>query len=105
MKGTCRKPRTYRQKARREYMGFVKAGKRTGRARRKALGRQLRYLRRNLSIIDALCEQVSLTVLSRRQYRELLVIRELYRQQRWMYDNRSRAIVKSGVRPDQAASL
>ena len=92
LKGQQRKPRTYRRKARREYVAFIKSGKRKGKRRRKALRQQLNYLRRNLSTIDALSEQVPLTVLSRRQYRELLVIRELYRQQQWMYDHRSRRI-------------
>jgi len=92
LKGKRRKPRTYRRKARRAYVAFIKSGKRSGRARRKALRQQLGYLRRNLSTIDALSEQVPLTLLSRRQYRELLVIRELYRQQQWMYDHRSRRI-------------
>ena len=97
--GTRRKPRTYRQKARRQYLAFVKKRKRSARQRRKVLGQQLRYLRRNLATIDALCEEVPLTLLSRRQYRDLLVIRELYRQQSWMYENRCNRI------PDRIVSI
>lgn len=92
LKGQQRKPRTYRRQARRAYVAFIKSGKRKGGLWRKALRKQLGYLRRNLSTIDTLSEQVSLTELSRRQYRELLVIREVYRQQQWMYDHRSRRI-------------
>ena len=35
---------------------------------------------------------VSLQVLNRKQYKTLLVINELYRQQKWMYDNRTHSI-------------
>ena len=92
LKGTQRKPRTYRQKARRLYVGFVKNRKHIARQRRKVLGRQLRFLGRNLRNIDHLASSVSLTRLSRRQYRDLLVIHELYRQQLWMYETRCHRI-------------
>ena len=92
LKGTQRKPRTYRQKARRLYLGHIKNRKRTTRQRRKILGQQLRFLRRNLKTIEKLTESVSLSLLTRSQYRSLLVIHELYRQQLWMYENRSHRI-------------
>ena len=69
LKGQQRKPRTYRHKARREYVAFIKSGKRKGKTLRKALRQQPNYLRRNLSTIDALSKQVPLTVLSLRRYR------------------------------------
>ncbi len=87
-----KKPRTYRRKARKEYLAVAKS-KRVGRKQRqKAIRRQLGYLRRNLATIDRLTPQTSLSVLTRRQYRDLLVISELYRQQQWMYDQRSQRI-------------
>ena len=92
LKGTQRKPRTYRRNARRQYVASVKNRKRSARQRRKALGQQLRFLRRNLETIAALCEQVPLSRLSPRQYRDLLVIQELYRQQSWMYEKRCKRI-------------
>ncbi len=92
LRGTQRKPRTYRKKARRLYVNHTKNRKRIARQRRKILGQQLRFLGRNLRTIDKLCRTVSLTLLSRRQYRDLLVIHELYRQQLWMYENRSHRI-------------
>ncbi len=92
LKGTRRKPRTYRKKARKQYLGYVKNRKLTARQRRKVWGQQLRYLRRNLAAIDRLIEDVPLTILRRRQYRDLLVIQELYRQQNWMYENRCQRI-------------
>jgi len=92
LKGTCSKPRTYRQKARRLYVSYTKTRKRSSRQRRKALGQQLRFLGRNLTTIGQLAQQTPLTHLDRRQYRALLVIQELYRQQQWMYDNRCHRI-------------
>ena len=92
LKGSRKKPRTYRRIARRLYTSHSKKRKSTARQRRKASGQQLRFLRRNLKTIQQLAAQVSLTVLSRCQYRNLLVIHEAYRQQLWLYENRSRSI-------------
>jgi len=92
LKGTMSKPRTYRQKARRLFVGYCKTRKRSTRQTRKALGQQLRFLGRNLRTIGQLAEHTSLTRLDRRQYRNLLVVQELYRQQSWMYENRCHRI-------------
>jgi hypothetical protein len=92
LKGSCPKPRTYRQKARRLFVAYTKNRKRSARQRRKALGQQLRFLGRNLKTIVQLAEQAPLTHLDRRQYRNLLVIQELYRQQQWMFENRCHRI-------------
>jgi len=92
LKGRQRKPRTYRQKARKLFLSYAKRSKRTARQRRKAMRQQLGFLRRNLDTIAELAQQVSLTLLSRRQYRDLLVIHEVYRQQEWMYRHRCHQI-------------
>jgi len=92
LKGTQRKPRTYRQKARKLFVKHIKKRKSTARQRRKALGQQLGFLRRNLETIAKLAEQVPLTLLSRRHYRDLLVIHEVYRQQHWMHQHRCQRI-------------
>jgi IS5 family transposase len=87
------KPRTYRQKARRAYLTVAKQRRPSTRLRRKAVGQQLRYLRRNLKHIDALVEQgASLSTLGTFWYRRLLVIHELHRQQWQMYQQRQRRI-------------
>lgn len=86
------KPRTYREKARQDYLGIVKQ-KRPGHKKiRKAIRKQLGYLRRNLHTIDRMASEGLLKYLSKRLYRLLLVIQELYRQQLWMYQNRSHRI-------------
>ena len=92
LKGQAKKPRTYRQKARRLFLKYSKSRKPSAGKIRKALGQQLRFLKRNLTIIERLVDRSSLTRLSPRQYRDLLVIQELYRQQQWMYDQRCHRI-------------
>ena len=87
--GTKRKPRTYRRKARREYLALAKQKRPGYKKIRKAIGRQLRYLKRNLGHIETFVRQGLLPRLNPRMYRNLLVIHELCRQQSWMYENRS----------------
>lgn len=76
-----RKPRTYRRKARLSYLMFIRQRRPSRRKIRKAIRRQLGYVRRNLSTIEALSETLSLSVLSDALYRKLLVVSEVYRQQ------------------------
>jgi hypothetical protein len=87
-----KKPRTYRIKARKAFLSIAKSKKIQRAKLRKAIRSQLGFIRRNLKSIEKLAEVVPLTVLSKRQYRDLLVISELYRQQRWMYEHRSKRI-------------
>jgi hypothetical protein len=87
-----KKPRTYRIKARKAYLSVAKSKRIGGMKLRKSLRQQLGFLRRNLSSIEKLSEAGQLTILNRRQYRDLLVISELYRQQQCMYDHRNHRI-------------
>ncbi|WP_410510506.1 IS5 family transposase [Nodosilinea sp. E11] len=88
-----RKPRTYRQQARRAYLKVAKQRRATRRHIRKAIGQQLRYLRRNLGHIRRLVSGgAPLSVLPRFWYRRLLVIQEVYRQQWHLYQHRQRRI-------------
>jgi len=83
------KPRTYRNVARRAYLSFAKRRKYTAAQLRSAIRQQLQYVRRNL---DTIAKQVGqgagLRVLDKELYKKLLVISELYRQQKLMYDER-----------------
>jgi hypothetical protein len=92
LRGTRKKPRTYRRKARKLYVSYSKKRKHSSAQRRKALRKQLGFLRRNLKTIERLSSEVSLSVLDRQSYKMLLVIHEVYRQQKWMYDHKSRRI-------------
>jgi transposase, IS5 family len=87
-----KKPRTYRIKARKAYLAVAKSKNVSRSKLRKALRKQLGYLRRNLSTIEKLSRVTGLMMLSGKQYRDLLVISELYRQQQWMYDHRSHRV-------------
>lgn len=87
------KPRTYRDKARKEYLAYTKKRRHTERETRNAVRGQLQYVERNLRTIEALVEKGSpLTILDRVLYRKLLVIQELARQQRTMYDEKTHRI-------------
>lgn len=86
------KPRTYRKKARREYLSASKSKRMSVSKRRRILRLQLGYLKRNLRHIDMLSKDVSLQVLPPKAYKELLVITELYRQQQLMFDRREKRI-------------
>jgi len=90
--GIRKKPRTYRQKARKSYLTVAKQKKPGIRKIRKAIGQQLRYLKRNLGHIDRMAKDGLLIYLDKRLYRLLLVIQELYRQQQWMYETRTHSI-------------
>jgi hypothetical protein len=83
-----KKPRTYRQLARKEYLTIAKKRKPTHKQIRKGIRKQLNYLRRNLAHIDDLIAAgARLSGLSKRRYRILLIISEVLRQQQEMYDN------------------
>lgn len=86
------KPRTYRQKARQAYLAIAKQKQPGAKKLRQAIRKQLGYLRRNLKTVRKMASEGLLTYLDKRLYRLLLVIGELYRQQQWMYQNRSHRI-------------
>ena len=88
-----KKPRTYRKKARKDYLKIAKKRRVSRKERRDAIAKQLQYIKRNLSHIDNLIDSgTELSSLSPRQYKMLLVITEVYRQQLWMYENESNRI-------------
>jgi transposase, IS5 family len=89
--GTSEKPRTYRRKARKQYLAVAKKKKPRMKAIRRALRQQLQYVRRNLETIRRRYGD-DLTRLSRYQYRSLLVVSEIYRQQRTMYDEKTHSV-------------
>ncbi len=87
------KPRTYREEARKAYLRVEKRRQKGYKIIRKAIGGQLRYVRRDLGIIENLLNNGgSFSSLTHRQYRNLLVVWELYRQQREMFENRKHSV-------------
>ncbi|MGK7940983.1 MAG: IS5 family transposase [Crocosphaera sp.] len=88
-----KKPRTYRKKARKNFLKVAKKRRVSRKERRDAILKQLQYIKRNLSHIDNLINSgAELSSLSPRKYKMLLVIAEVYRQQLWMYENESNRI-------------
>lgn len=89
-----KKPRTYRQKARRKYNSFSKARKKTKNMIRTAKRQQLQYLKRDLGIIDDYERRHPgcLQSLPQRKQATLQVIRTLYAQQEEMYRNGSHRV-------------
>jgi hypothetical protein len=88
-----KKPKTYRNLARKNYLQVAKKRKPSRKERRKAIRKQLQYVKRNLSHIDQLIQAgAGLEALSPTQYKSLLVAAEVYRQQQWMYDNKTQRI-------------
>ena len=91
-KGKSKKPRTYRKVACRAYLNAAKAKRLSYGKRRKAIRKQIGFLKRNLKIIETLSLKTPLSVLSWRKYKNLLVIHEVYRQQQWLYVHRETRI-------------
>jgi hypothetical protein len=88
-----KKPKTYRNLARKNYLQVAKKRKPSRKEIRKAIRKQLQYLKKNLAHIDQLNQAGDgLEALSSTQYKSLLVVAEVYRQQQWMYDNKTSTI-------------
>lgn len=94
------KPRTYRQVARKAYLALTHQRKPGRKKIRKATGQQLGYVHRDLKHIDRMLDQHpdSFPLIHKHQ-RTLWIIRELYRQQKWMHAHRAKAT------PDRIVSI
>lgn len=81
------KPRTYRRLARKKYLTIAKKRKKSKKEIRKGIREQLGYLRRDLKHIDKILDDnpLALQLFDRKEYKYLLTINELYRQQQQMY--------------------
>jgi len=87
------KPRTYRKLARKNYLEVAKQRRPSRRKKRKAIKKKLQYIRRNLAHISQLIESgADLKSLSKRQYKMLLIVSEVYRQQLWLWQNNKQSI-------------
>ena len=90
---TTKKPRTYRNLARKDYLLIGKQRRPTRNKRRQAIKKQLQYIKRNLAHIEQLIDSgASLEGLNKKQYKILLVLTEVARQQQWLFDNDKQSI-------------
>ena len=84
------KPRTYRKEAHKEYLKFARSRKRTKSFVRKAIRKQLGYLSRDLSHIDAMLAGGK--ILGTKPSARLDTIRKVYEQQKFMYDLKTHSV-------------
>jgi hypothetical protein len=101
-----KKPRTYRERARRDFLRFIKRRKPSRKKIRSAIRAQLGYVNRDLRIINQLLIQWGIDCLSDTQIEQLITIHRLYAQQQEMYatgthrvDQRIVSILQPHVRP------
>jgi IS5 family transposase len=105
---SSKKPRTYRRKARRQFLVLAKNKKPSLKVRRRGIREQLQYLRRNLGHISILLDDVGSPPfpLLHKLQRQYWIIQCVYEQQDGMYkdrrsrcDNRIVSISQPHVRP------
>jgi hypothetical protein len=90
---THKKPRTYRNLARKDYLAVAKQRRPTRNKRRQAFKKQLQYIKRNLAHIEQLIDLgATLEGLNKKQYKTRLVLTEVARQQQWLFDNNKQSI-------------
>lgn len=87
-----KKPRTYREIGRKLYLKTAQKKNKSRKQIRKAVGAQLRLLKRNLKSINGLLDACPQIPLKPNEYKYLLVISTFYEQQQQMYDSRSHRI-------------
>lgn len=88
------KPRTYRREARKNWLNLSKSKKKGHKQIQVGIKQQLNYLKRNLKHIDKIQQDnpLSLGFLDKKQYRYLLIIKELYKQQAEMFRDKKHSI-------------
>ena len=85
-----KKPRTYRRVARKEYLELAKAKKKTTKKIRSYLRRDLERIRRDMEYIERYRScGYELTLPEMNMYE---TIKELYRQQKYMFDNKTHSV-------------
>ena len=85
------RPRMYKEKARKDYLALAKCRKRGAKKIRKAIKKQLQYIRRDLGYMDNLIENnnVELNVSDA----ELLdILTTVYEQQQYMFENNTHSV-------------
>ncbi|MGQ1787996.1 IS5 family transposase [Saccharicrinis sp. GN24d3] len=85
-----KKPRTYRRVARKDYLAVAKNKKKSSKAIRKGMRKQLQYVSRDIKIVDRqILDLDSKVKLSHRDLEILSTIRKIYDQQKVMYDTKT----------------
>ena len=85
-----KKPRMYRKRARKDYLRLSKSKKRSTKAIRSALRKQLQYLRRDIGYVAELVQKGA--KLSAKQADRLNMVATFYEQQRIMFETETHSI-------------
>lgn len=92
-----KKPRSYRKRARKDYLNYIRSKKHTAKKTRTAIRKQLNYLKRDLDSIDGKLSMGK--ELTDRQMFRLETLHKIYEQQKYMYDNKVHSV------PDRIVSV
>jgi len=87
-----KRPRTYRDIARKQYLKIAQKKTRSRSEIRKGIRQQLQYLKRNIKHLHWLLDQIGYIVFDKKAYKYFLVIQHMYDQQKTMYDTRTHSI-------------
>ena len=90
MKKVKKKPRTYRKKAHKDYASYARSRKPKAKQTRKAIGKQLGYLKRNISSIEKMI--AGGRQLPSKYTERFSTIQTIYAQQKEMYDNHTHSV-------------
>jgi hypothetical protein len=87
-----KKPRTYRETARKLYLQTAQKKVKSKKEIRKAVKKQLNFLKRNITILHKLLDAYQGIPFGRHQYKYFLVIQTMYDQQMQMYQSNTHSI-------------
>lgn len=87
--GLNKKPRTYRRNARKDFLNFTKKKRKSKREIRKGVRKQLQYCKRDIKIIANFLDNENFSyVMSKTDIELLEIIKQVYAQQKEMFDNK-----------------
>lgn len=86
-----KKPRTYRRIARKDYLALAKCKKRTASKVRATVRKMLGYVKRDLGYLDSYMAD-GYAMEGQKMINTYLVIRTLYEQQKYMWDNHTHSV-------------
>lgn len=88
-----KKPRTYRRKARKEYLKVAKKRRKSAKEIHKGLKAQLQYIARDLKITGQYLQSADRQHRLTKRDKELLsTIEKVYQQQKWMHENKTNRV-------------
>ena len=85
------RPRMYKEKAHKDYLALAKCRKRSAKKIRKAIKKQLQYIRRDLGYMDNLLENNNV-ILSTSDSELLDILTTVYEQQQYMFANNTHSV-------------